>query len=125
MRSTKESNNTWKTQNYWLKNKAKDAILRQIKSKINLLGTTANKIRIKDLKTCWGSCCENGNLSFSWRLILAPPVVLEYIVVHELCHLIELNHSKKFWELLNNIFPNKDYSIKWLKKNGSLLHNIG
>ena len=91
-------------------------------NEVGFLNKKYNKVKIKDLKSSWGTCGENGNLSFSWRLILAPKHVMEYIVVHELCHLVELNHSKKFWRLVTDLFPQKKLSQDWLKTNGTYLH---
>lgn len=79
------------------------------------------RIAIKDNRTNWGSCSTKGNLNFNWKLIFAPKDVCEYVVVHELCHLIEHNHSKAFWDLVKSIYP--DFKIKrnWLKRNGHKL----
>ncbi len=79
-------------------------------------------ISIRDQKTRWGSCSGKGNLSFNWRLILAPPEILDYVVVHELCHLTHLNHSKDFWNMVGNILPDYKIRRKWLKENGHTLH---
>ncbi len=109
----------------WLHNRAKIEILNIAKLKVNFLNKTFNKVKIKELRSSWGTCGENGNLSFSWRLILAPRHVMEYIVVHELCHLVELNHSKNFWRLVTDLFPQKKISQDWLKSNGTYLHFFG
>lgn len=85
-------------------------------------GGTYNSISIRDQKTRWGSCSGRGNLSFNWRLILAPPEILDYVVVHELCHLTYMNHSKEFWGLVGKVLPNYKDSRKWLKENGHTLH---
>ena len=74
-----------------------------------------NRIRIKDQKTCWGSCSANRNLNFNYRITLIPQHLAEYIVVHELCHLIELNHSKKFWDLVGSYLPNYKQLVRELK----------
>lgn len=86
-----------------------------------LLGVTYGKISIRDQKTRWGSCSSTGNLSFNWRLILAPPNVLDYVVVHELCHRKEMNHSPGFWELVESLMPDYRKYRKWLKDNGESL----
>lgn len=88
---------------------------------IKQTGGSYNRISIRDQKTRWGSCSSNGSLNFNWRLMLAPPKVLDYVVVHELCHLSHMNHSKDFWNQVESIMP--DYKIyrDWLKKNGSSL----
>lgn len=84
-------------------------------------GGRVNEIRIKDQKTRWGSCSSLRNLNFSWRLILAPPEVLDYVVVHELCHLTHMNHSRDFWNMVESVMPEYKEHKKWLKENGELL----
>ena len=79
------------------------------------------KITIRDQKTRWGSCSGTGNLSFNFRLMLAPPRVLDYVVVHELCHLTHMNHSKDFWNMVERILPDYKEQRKWLKENGHTL----
>jgi hypothetical protein len=87
----------------------------------SLLDVSPGRVTIRNQKTRWGSCSSKGNLNFNWRLMMAPPEVIDYVVVHELCHLIALNHSKKFWNQLSAILP--DYRVRkdWLKKNGARL----
>ena len=83
------------------------------------------RISIKDTKSRWGSCSANGTLSFSWRLILAPPFVLDYLAAHEVAHLRELNHSHKFWRLTRSLFPRTDEAEAWMKRHGAQLHRYG
>lgn len=85
-------------------------------------GGNYTSITIRDQKTRWGSCSGRGTLSFNWRLILAPPEILDYVVVHELCHLTHMNHSKEFWGLVGNVLPDYKVRRKWLKENGHTLH---
>lgn len=80
-----------------------------------------HNITIRDQKTRWGSCSSRGNLSFNWRLMLAPPAVLDYVVVHELCHLEHMNHSKDFWQCVESILPDYKERRKWLKEHGQEL----
>lgn len=84
-------------------------------------GGKYTSITIRDQKTRWGSCSGSGTLSFNWRLILAPTEILDYVVVHELCHLTHMNHSKEFWELVGNVIPDYKARRKWLKENGHTL----
>ena len=86
------------------------------------LGVTFKRISVRDQSSRWGSCNSDGVLSFSWRLILAPPYVLEYLAAHEVAHLVELNHSMRFWRLVETIIPQMEKPQGWLSENGALLH---
>jgi len=79
------------------------------------------KIRIKNYRSRWGSCNARGEVSFNWRIIMAPQRVIDYVVVHELCHLKLLNHSKDYWKLLGKVMSDYKESRAWLKKNGRML----
>lgn len=87
------------------------------------MNVTFNKITIRDQKTRWGSCSSKGNLNFNWRLVLAPVPVLDYVVIHELAHRREMNHSSRFWDIVGEMMP--DYRIyrKWLWEHGECLMN--
>ncbi|MBQ8199384.1 MAG: M48 family metallopeptidase [Lachnospiraceae bacterium] len=100
---------------------AKEYIPKRADYYAQLLGVTYERIRIADQKTRWGSCSSKGTLSFNWKLMLAPPKVLDYVVVHELCHLIEMNHSPRFWKQVENVIPDYKEYRKWLKENGITL----
>jgi predicted metal-dependent hydrolase len=76
-----------------------------------------NNIFIKSQKTRWGSCSNRGNLNFNWKLSMAPPEVIEYVVIHELCHRLEMNHSSKFWAYVKKMCPDYKNHKNWLKKN--------
>ena len=76
-----------------------------------------NNIFIKSQKTRWGSCSSKGNLNFNWKLVMAPLEVIEYVVIHELCHRLEMNHSKQFWDNVQIMCPNYKTHKKWLKDN--------
>jgi hypothetical protein len=80
-----------------------------------------NRIFIKDTKSRWGSCSSKRNLNFNWRLVLAPPYVLDYVCAHEVAHLTYMNHSQEFWQLLSEIFPDYRDSKEWLRKKGEEL----
>ncbi|MDE6404610.1 MAG: M48 family metallopeptidase [Lachnospiraceae bacterium] len=86
-----------------------------------LTGGSFQRITIRDQKTRWGSCSAKGTLSFNWRLMLAPPAVLDYVVVHELCHLTHMDHSKAFWTLVESVCPDYRIHRKWLKEHGAEL----
>ena len=81
-------------------------------------GRFYRNITIREQKTRWGSCSSEKNLNFNWKLILAPPEVLDYVVVHELCHLKEMNHSKAFWDEVGKVMPEYETYKLWLKENG-------
>ncbi len=83
------------------------------------------RISIRDQSTRWGSCSTNSNLSYNWRLILAPPFVLDYVAAHEVAHLREMNHSPRFWHLVGQHCPHTDRARAWLKSNGRDLHRYG
>jgi predicted metal-dependent hydrolase len=89
------------------------------------LGVTIRRISIRDQSSRWGSCSNAGVLSFSWRLILAPPYVLDYLAAHEVAHLIELNHSARFWRLVERIYPDYERAKVWLEVHGTDLHRYG
>jgi predicted metal-dependent hydrolase len=89
------------------------------------LGVAIRRISIRDQSSRWGSCSNTGVLSFSWRLILAPPYVLDYLTAHEVAHLVELNHSVRFWRLVERIYPDFERAKVWLEVHGSDLHRYG
>lgn len=86
------------------------------------LGVSPNRIAIKDTKTRWGSCSRRGNLNFSWRLVMAPPQVLEYVVVHELAHLVHFSHGERFWSLVEDHCPSARSIHRWLRREAWRLH---
>ena len=86
------------------------------------LGVTFGRVSVKDQKSLWGSCSRAGNLNFSWRLRLAPPEVLDYVVVHELAHRLEMNHSPRFWAHVARLCPDYKARRKWLRLNGEALY---
>lgn len=90
-----------------------------IKNKHNI---QFDKIKIMNNKTRWGSCSSKKIIAFNWRLIFAHKEILDYLVVHEMCHLVHMNHSKKFWDLVEKIYPDYKAAKLWLRKNGRKLH---
>ncbi len=89
------------------------------------IGKEIGNITIKDTKSRWGSCNRSGDLAYSWRLVLAPEAVAEYVCAHEVAHLIEMNHSVDFWKIVNRLCPNYVNLRKWLKLNGKTLFKYG
>lgn len=82
------------------------------------MGVSWNRIFIKETKTRWGSCSQAGNLNFNWKLILMPPEILDYVVVHELAHRKEMNHSPRFWAEVAAVLPDYRERRRWLKEHG-------
>lgn len=83
-----------------------------------------NSISMKDTRSRWGSCSVDGNLSFSWRIVMAPPLVIDYLAAHEVAHLKEMNHGPRFWALCEKLCPEMEEAKAWLKRHGSMLHAI-
>lgn len=89
------------------------------------LGVRPKAITVRDTVSRWGSCSSSGRLSFSWRLILAPPFVLDYLAAHEVAHLVHMNHSAKFWSVVRRASPDVDRAEAWLRTHGASLHRYG
>jgi predicted metal-dependent hydrolase len=89
------------------------------------MATKFRKLNVRDQKSRWGSCSSDGVLSYSWRLILAPPFVLDYVAAHEVAHLQEMNHSTRFWRLVLKHCPESRHARSWLKLYGNRLHSLG
>ena len=89
------------------------------------LGVAVKRITVRDQSSRWGSCSTTGLLSFSWRLILAPSHVLDYLAAHEVAHLVEMNHSPRFWRLVQRLCPDHDRAKAWLDAHGADLHRYG
>jgi predicted metal-dependent hydrolase len=106
----------------WLKREARSRIDEKAAEYADAIGVKAKRITIRDTTSRWGSCSSARSLSFSWRLVLAPPMVLDYVVGHEVCHLKEMNHGPRFWRLVQTIIPNMERPQAWLGENGALLH---
>jgi predicted metal-dependent hydrolase len=89
------------------------------------LGVVIRRVTVRDQSSRWGSCSTTGVLSFSWRLILAPSYVLEYLAAHEVAHLIEMNHSARFWRVVGGLIPRHQRAKAWLDAHGAGLHRYG
>jgi predicted metal-dependent hydrolase len=90
-----------------------------------VLGVTPRAIRLKDTRSRWGSCARNGTLAFSWRLVMAPGWVLDYVVAHEVAHLREMNHSARFWAQVARLSPHRAAAVAWLRAHGPALLRAG
>ncbi|HRX22239.1 MAG TPA: SprT family zinc-dependent metalloprotease [Syntrophomonadaceae bacterium] len=103
----------------------RDAALKYIRSRIDdyapILNASPKRITIRQQKTRWGSCSSKGNLSFNWRIVMAPAKIMDYVIVHELCHLIRPDHSREFWSLVGSIIPDYKERRTWLKNNAAKL----
>lgn len=86
-----------------------------------IIGVKYNKLKVSSARRRWGSCNSRGNISFTWRLILVPPQVMDYVVVHELTHLLEMNHSPRFWRKVEQVMPEYRMHKRWLRENQHLL----
>jgi hypothetical protein len=109
----------------FLKREARRELQRSAQDHAAALGVRVKRISIRDQSSRWGSCTSAGSLSFSWRLILAPPFVLDYLAAHEVAHLVEMNHSPRFWRVVGRICPSMERAKKWLDASGNDLHRYG
>lgn len=109
----------------WLKRQARADLSTASAHYAKQLGLKFRRLHIRDQATRWGSCTSNGTLSFSWRLVLAPPAILNYVAAHEIAHLEEMNHSAAFWALVEKIYPNMEEARQWLNQHGAELHRYG
>jgi predicted metal-dependent hydrolase len=109
----------------WLMGEARRDLEDRVAFHADRLGLTARRIAIRDQKSRWGSCTSDGQLSFSWRLVLAPPVVLDYVAAHEVAHLAEMNHGPRFWKLVKTTMPRLDEAKHWLRMHGMQLYRYG
>jgi len=109
----------------WLIEEARRDLDASVRRHALTLGLKPVRISVKDQASRWGSCSTTGVLAFSWRLILAPPAVLDYVAAHEVAHLQEMNHSPRFWALVKRIVPQLDDARRWLHVHGTDLHRYG
>jgi predicted metal-dependent hydrolase len=108
----------------FLKKEARGELERLARFHAKSIKAPINSISMKDTRSRWGSCSAEGNLSFSWRIVMAPPAVVDYLAAHEVAHLKEMNHGPHFWALCKKLCPDMEQSKSWLKRHGSLLHAI-
>jgi predicted metal-dependent hydrolase len=105
----------------WYKERAFEIISERAREYSQRHGFTPGQVKISSAKTRWGSCSSTGTLNFTWRLVMAPLEVIDYVVAHELAHLRVKNHSRKFWKLVGTICPDYKRHRKWLRENGEKL----
>jgi predicted metal-dependent hydrolase len=105
----------------WYRKKAGSIVVDRVEVYAKKIGRSPRSAKAKEQKRRWGSCTSKGDLYFNWRLAMAPPGIIDYVVVHELCHLIRADHSRRFWEEVGSILSDYKKRKKWLKENGSRL----
>ena len=109
----------------WLFAQAQRDLEQAVQHHAGNLGLRARRITVRDQASRWGSCSTTGTLSFSWRLILSPPLILDYVAAHEVAHLAEMNHGPRFWALVRRTMPKMDEAKQWLQIYGMDLHRYG
>lgn len=109
----------------WLAIEARRDVVTCVTRHAQNLGLKASRVTVRDQKSRWGSCSSTGALSFSWRLIMAPTIVLDYVAAHEVAHLAEMNHGPRFWSLVARTMPGTEEAKRWLQKYGTDLHRYG
>ncbi len=105
----------------WYRARAREILEDRVAQFALRMGLTCRSVRITDAKERWGSCNAMGGLNFAWRLVMAPPPVIDYVIVHELSHLVEMNHSRRFWGRVERILPDYAQRRKWLRDNEHVL----
>ena len=100
----------------WYKKQATDYITKRVEYYKDIVGVTVNSVSIKSRKSQWGSCDSNGDVTFSWRLVMARPEAIDYVVIHELCHRIYMDHSRGFWNQVQTYMPDYKKQKQWLEE---------
>lgn len=108
-----------------LKALALEECRREARRHAETLGVSLGEIRVKEMRSRWGSCSAKGDLSFAWRLVLAPPEILSYLAAHEVAHRREMNHSSRFWRVVRSLDPDYTHAENWLNRHGARLHLYG
>jgi hypothetical protein len=109
----------------FLKREARKDLEAAVARHAKRLGVAPRRVTLRDTASRWGSCSSTGGLNFSWRLILAPPEILDYLAAHEVAHTVHMNHSPAFWKLTRRLFPDTERAEAWLKVHGAALHRFG
>ena len=108
----------------FIKAEARNTLFPAVEKYAAKLDRPFNRITLRDTRSRWGSCSAEGNLMFSWRLVMAPPIVLDYVAAHEVAHLAEMNHSASFWNVVQSLMPDYQNHRNWLKEHGAKLHAV-
>ena len=117
-------NNPGKVKNalsWWYRTHAEQKLREKVERYARVIGVCPTAVRIKTFKSRWGSCDNRGLVQFNWKIIIAPNRIVDYLVVHELCHLKQHNHSPRFWKCVESVFPDYQECKEWLKENGRVL----
>lgn len=109
----------------FLRREAQRDLTEAVRRHAAAVGKSIARISLRDTRSRWGSCSSRGTLSFSWRLIMAPPAVLDYLAAHEVAHLVHMDHSAAFWAVVRRLAPQTDEAEAWLKRHGPELHRYG
>lgn len=109
----------------WLRREARADLAERARTHASALGRPILRVGVRDTVSRWGSCSSTGTLSFSWRLILTPPSVLDYVAAHEVAHLVKRNHGPKFWAVVHRLDPDYEAARRWLRLHGAGLHRYG
>jgi hypothetical protein len=107
----------------YLKHRARDRLAQASDRYAQQLGRSYRTLTLRDTRSRWGSCTADAGLMYSWRLIMAPPLVLDYVAAHEVAHLAEMNHSSRFWAVVAGLMPDYERHRHWLKTQGHALHS--
>lgn len=108
-----------------LRAEARRRLAQLVAEKTESVGLRARRIAMKDTRSRWGSCAPDGSIAFSWRLVMAPDFVQDYVAAHEVAHLKHMNHGKRFWTLVDRLTPHAAEAIPWLRSEGARLLRIG
>ncbi len=109
----------------FLRTEARRRLTVLVSAKAAGIGAVPRRLSVKDTRTRWGSCASDGSLAFSWRLVMAPAFVQDYVAAHEVAHLRHMNHGKRFWALVDRLTPHAAEAILWLRSDGSRLLRTG
>ncbi|MBD1202913.1 MAG: M48 family metallopeptidase [Rhodobacteraceae bacterium] len=108
----------------FLKAMARDRLVAASDRHAAAIGRQVTRVTLRDTRSRWGSCAADGALMYSWRLVMAPPAVLDYVAAHEVAHLLEMNHSARFWAVVERLYPGWQAQRKWLHAEGQALHGF-
>lgn len=108
----------------FLKALARDRLVAASDRHAAVIGRQVARVTLRDTRSRWGSCAADGALMYSWRLVMAPPAVLDYVAAHEVAHLVEMNHSPRFWAVVERLYPGWQVQRKWLHAEGQALHGF-